>query len=138
MDYIALLHKDADSDFGVSFPDFPGCVTAGSTLDEARRMAAEALAGHIETMAEYGDAMPAPSTLDDLARDPEVLKDAIAFLVSVAPPARSVRINITLREDQLSDIDAAARRAGLSRSAFLAVAAQAWGKGDASGHNNLP
>ena len=35
--YIAILHKDQDSDFGVSFPDFPGCITAGSTLDDALR-----------------------------------------------------------------------------------------------------
>jgi predicted RNase H-like HicB family nuclease len=41
--FIALIHKDADSDYGVSFPDLPGCVTAGATLDEARDMAAEAL-----------------------------------------------------------------------------------------------
>ena len=33
--YIALIHKDADSDYGVSFPDLPGCITAGTTLDEA-------------------------------------------------------------------------------------------------------
>jgi predicted RNase H-like HicB family nuclease len=39
--YIALIRKDADSDFGVDFPDFPGCVSAGATLDEARRMAQE-------------------------------------------------------------------------------------------------
>ena len=44
--YIALIHKDADSDFGVSFPDLPGCITAGRTLDEARLMADEALAVH--------------------------------------------------------------------------------------------
>src|SRR5213082_2505660 len=43
MDYIAYLHKDRKSDFGVSFPDFPGCITAGRTLEEARRRAAEAL-----------------------------------------------------------------------------------------------
>jgi predicted RNase H-like HicB family nuclease len=47
MEYIAYLHKDRDSDFRVSFSDFPGCVTAGKTLEEARRMAAEALALHI-------------------------------------------------------------------------------------------
>jgi len=46
--YIALVHKEGDSDFGVSFPDFPGCVTAGATLDEAARMAREALELHIE------------------------------------------------------------------------------------------
>ena len=43
MDYIAYLHKDRNSDYGVSFPDFPGCITAGKTLEEAHRMAAEAL-----------------------------------------------------------------------------------------------
>jgi hypothetical protein len=43
MDYIAYRHKDRKSDFGVSFPDFPGCITAGRTLEEARRRAAEAL-----------------------------------------------------------------------------------------------
>ncbi len=46
--YIALIHKDADSDYGVSLPDLPGVITAGSTLDEARDMAAEALALHLE------------------------------------------------------------------------------------------
>ncbi len=37
MEYIAYLHKDRHSDYGVSFPDFPGCITAGKTLDEASR-----------------------------------------------------------------------------------------------------
>ena len=41
--YIALIHKDANSDYGVSFPDLAGCITAGVTLDEARGMASEAL-----------------------------------------------------------------------------------------------
>jgi len=43
--YIALIHKEPKSDFGVSFPDFPGCVSAGSTLEEAASLAAEALWG---------------------------------------------------------------------------------------------
>jgi predicted RNase H-like HicB family nuclease len=60
MEYIAYLHKDRGSDFGVSFPDFPGCVTAGKTLEEARRMAAEALALHIAWMIEDGDVVPRP------------------------------------------------------------------------------
>jgi predicted RNase H-like HicB family nuclease len=45
--YIALIHKDRDSDYGVSFPDLPGVITAGTSLDEARDMAAEALAFHL-------------------------------------------------------------------------------------------
>jgi predicted RNase H-like HicB family nuclease len=46
--YIGLIHKQADTDYGVSFPDLPGIATAGKSLDDARAMAAEALAFHIE------------------------------------------------------------------------------------------
>ena len=46
--YISLIHKDAHSDYGVSFPDFPGCITAGRYLDDARAMAEEVLAPHVE------------------------------------------------------------------------------------------
>src|SRR6267142_186881 len=105
MDYIAYLHKDRKSDFGVSFPDFPGCITAGRTLDEAHRMAAEALSLHIAGMAEDGEVIPEPSQLDALAQDP-AMKDAAAFLVQVEPETeRTVRINITARENQVEQID---------------------------------
>ena len=48
--YIALLRKDEESDYGVMFSDFRGCVTAGRTLDEAMGLAIEALAFHVEGM----------------------------------------------------------------------------------------
>ena len=63
MEYIAYLHKDKRSDYGVSFPDFPGCVTAGRSLEEARELAVEALTLHIAGMVEDGEALPEPSTL---------------------------------------------------------------------------
>jgi predicted RNase H-like HicB family nuclease len=123
-DYIALIHKAPGSDYGVSFPDFPGCVTAGATLEEARREAAEALALHIKGMAEDGEPMPEPSPLDRVMTEREN-RDAVAFLVAApAAQARSVRVNITLPEDVLAAVDRAAGRQGLSRSAFLARAAR--------------
>jgi predicted RNase H-like HicB family nuclease/uncharacterized protein (DUF1778 family) len=123
MDYIAWLHKDRDSDFGVSFPDFPGCVTAGRTLQEAHRMAAEALALHVAGIIEDGELIPEPSTLDALADDPAG-KGALAFLVHVEPETdRTVRINITAREKQIEQIDRLADRAGLTRSAFMVQSA---------------
>lgn len=64
--YMAYIHKDPDSDYGVSFEDFPGCITAGSTLDEALLMAQEALAMHIGGMLEDGDPIPEPSRAEDL------------------------------------------------------------------------
>lgn len=119
VEYIAYLHKDRDSDFGVSFPDFPGCVTAGRTLEEARRMAAEALALHIAGMIEDGDVVPDPSNLDALGNDPN-MRGAMAVLVRVEPAAeKTVRINITARESQLDAIDQLASKAGLTRSAYM-------------------
>src|SRR5206468_11667123 len=85
MEYIAYLHKDRKSDFGVSFPDFPGCVTAGKTLHEARRLAGEALTLHIKGLVEDGEAIPEPSTLDDLAKEPD-LRGAVAILVAFELP----------------------------------------------------
>ena len=80
--YIALIHKDANSDFGISFPDFPGCITAGGSLDEARAMAAEALAFHIEGLIEYGAAVPQPSSLESIMAN-LINRDAVAVLVDV-------------------------------------------------------
>ncbi len=122
--YIALLRKDDDSDFGVDFPDFPGCVTAGSTLEDARTMAAEALSLHIEGMLTDGDPLPEASPLDAVMRDPHN-RDAIAFLVSIPDKAApAVRVNITLSGDDLRTIDAYAEAHGMTRSGLLALAAR--------------
>jgi predicted RNase H-like HicB family nuclease len=119
--YIGLLRKDAGSDFSVDFPDFPGCITAGDTLDAARCRAEEALRFHIEGMREDGDIIPTPSDLETVMRDPDN-RDAVAVLVDVpGGPARSVRVNIMLPEDVLQAID----RASANRSRFLADAARA-------------
>jgi predicted RNase H-like HicB family nuclease len=122
--YIALIHKDAASDYGVSFPDFSGVVSAGTTLDDARDMAAEALALHIEGLIEDGEAIPEPSSLEEImaAKDNQ---DAVAVLIA-APTAqiKSVRVNITLPADILGEIDARAEKEGFTRSGFLAQAAK--------------
>jgi predicted RNase H-like HicB family nuclease len=118
--YIALIHKDPDSDFGVSFPDLPGCITAGSTIQEALEMAKEALAGHLDAMAQDGDPIPAPSTIDAIMESPEN-RDGVAVLVP-APEAQdhAVRLNVTLPESLVRRIDEVSR----NRSRFLAEAAE--------------
>nr|WP_304656177.1 type II toxin-antitoxin system HicB family antitoxin [Neorhizobium galegae] len=118
-----MIHKNAESDYGVSFPDFPGVVTAGATLDEARHMAEEALAFHVEGMVEDGETIPEPSSLESVMANPDNL-DGVAILVTLKTQvARAVRINITLPEDVLERIDRFAADHGLSRSGFLARAA---------------
>jgi predicted RNase H-like HicB family nuclease len=122
--YLAFIHKDPDSDYTVTFPDFPGCISAGATLDEARDMAREALPFHVEGMLADGEQLPDPMSLEQaLAADP-MGRDAVAFLVDVAVDDPIVRANITMPKGILERIDRYAKAQGLSRSAFLAQAAQ--------------
>ncbi len=123
--YIAVVHKDPKSDIGVSFPDFPGCVTAGSSIDEAKDMAHDALSLHLKGMLEDRESIPAPSKLEDIIADPDY-SDAVAILVVTVSETkpRSVRVNITVPEDMLRKIDAVAKKRGMSRSSFLVNAAQ--------------
>jgi predicted RNase H-like HicB family nuclease len=120
--YIAIIHKDAESDYGVSFPDFPGAVSAGATLDEARAEAVEALGLHIRGMEEDGLAIPEPSSLEDVMALPD-FADGVAVLIDAPKIAKSVRVNITAAEEVLSQIDAYAVANGFTRSGFLIRAA---------------
>ena len=117
-EYIALIHKDPDSDYGVSFPDFPGCITAGSDLDEARREAVEALAFHVAGMVEDGDDIPEPSSLEHVMGDKDN-RDGVAVLVSLETAVKTVRVNISIPSDVLDLIDRHAGKNGFTRSGFI-------------------
>lgn len=118
--YIALLRKDPRGDYGVDFPDFPGCITAGRTLEEARRMAEEALAFHVDGMRQDGEPIPRPSSMDVIMSDRHN-RNAVAFLVDLPNPSpRAIRINVSLPEDVIQSID----RVSANRSRFLAEAAR--------------
>ena len=73
--YVALVHKDEATSYGVSFPDVPGCVSAGDTLDEALANAAEALAGHLALMRADGDAIPVARSPEAIKADPKLADD---------------------------------------------------------------
>lgn len=83
--YIALIHKDPDSGYGVSFPDVPGVTAVADTLDEALHEAGIALGFAFE---DWQGSRPVPRTLDRLRLDPEFLdwsRDAIVAAVSPTP-----------------------------------------------------
>ncbi|HWX60673.1 type II toxin-antitoxin system HicB family antitoxin [Bradyrhizobium sp.] len=122
--YIGLIHKDTGSDFGVSFPDFPGVVTAGTTLDDARAMAEEALAFHVEGLMEDGEIIPEPLTLEEIMSDPDN-RSGVAILVSLkTEQPKAVRVNVTLPADVLEQIDQYAEAHGFTRSGLLTQAAK--------------
>lgn len=122
--YIALIHKDPGSDYGVSFPDLPGVITAGRTLDEAQALAEEALAFHLEGLIEDVDLLPEPSSLETIMSQSQN-RDGVAVIVAARTdrPA-SVRVVISLAHPLLVEIDRRARERGVSRSAFLSQAAK--------------
>ena len=122
--YLAFIHKDQESDYTVTFPDFAGCITAGSTLDEARDMAREALPFHVEGLIADGIPIPSPMGLEQALETDSMARDAVAFLVDVAFDDPIVRANITVPKGILDRIDRYAKAHGLSRSAFLTQAAQ--------------
>jgi predicted RNase H-like HicB family nuclease len=121
--YIAVVHKDADTDYGVSFPDFPGAVTAARSVDDAVEMAEEALALHVEGMLEDGEAIPQPSGFDHIRANPDY-RNGLPVLVPLRTDALAMRINVTLPAAVLRRIDDHVEEEGLTRSGFLADAAQ--------------
>jgi predicted RNase H-like HicB family nuclease len=119
--YIAYLRKDRDSDYGAEFPDLPGCFSAGRTLEEAKAMAGEALAGHVAVLLDMGQPVPPASTLDQLAQDPN-RGDALLVMIDLDPDLlKSERVNVMLPRGLIARIDAAS---GGNRSRFLAEAAE--------------
>ncbi len=84
--HIALLRQQDDSDFGVDFPEFAGCVTAGETPDGAGWIAAEAFEIHVEGMNADGTTILDPSNLDPIMVDPDHA-DALAFLAAINVPS---------------------------------------------------
>jgi len=104
------------------FPIF--LITAGVDLDEARAMAEEALVLHLEGMAEDGEAVPEPSSLEAIMADPEN-RDGVAVLVPAPQQTvKTVRVNVTVPEDVLAEIDRYAEGHGFTRSGFLVRAAR--------------
>lgn len=79
--YAAILEEEEGKAIGVWFPDLPGCVSAGDTLDEAMTNAAEALALWIDVAKEHGDEVPPPRALTELKRDPEIAEDIWHYMM---------------------------------------------------------
>lgn len=108
--------------FGVVVPDLPGCFSAGDTLDEAIAGAEEAAAAWIDATLDAGEAIPPPTTLDDLRAHAEFAGWTYG-VISIDPALlddRTERVNITLPRRVLERLDAQARAAGETRSGFIA------------------
>lgn len=122
--FIALVHKDEGSAFGVSFPDLPSVFSAADGEEDL-------VANAIEALRLWADeeALPQPVSYEEITARDDVRAELAkgAFLVRIPyieDDTRVVRANVTFEKGILDAIDAAARERGLTRSAFLAKAAR--------------
>jgi predicted RNase H-like HicB family nuclease len=120
--YPVIIDRDTlstEPNYGVVFPDFPGCVTVGSSIQEALSNAEEALELHVEGMVEEGLDIPSPGQVSEADIDPEI-EFACFALVGVTLPERKQRVNVTLDKALLDQI----AKVASNRSAFLEEAAR--------------
>ena len=123
--YLALVHKDPESAWGVTFPDLPGCFSAA---DEERQLIPNAMEA-LELWFDGAQAEPLPSSIETLRARADIAAELAAGAYLVAVPyrynARKVqRVNITLDRGLLDRIDDEAERRKMTRSSFLAQAAE--------------
>jgi len=125
MKYPVVIHKDENSDYGVSFPDLPGCFSAGETIEEALANAQEAAECHIEGILIESEPVPVPSNIENHKDNPD-FKDGIWAIVEAdlsKLSLKSKRVNITMPERLLNSLDYFAKKHGETRSGILAQAA---------------
>jgi predicted RNase H-like HicB family nuclease len=124
MNYPVVIHKDIDSDYGVTVPDLPGCFSAGSTMDDALANAVEAIATHVEGLLLDGESIPGPNEIETHQGNPDY-NDGIWAVVSVdlsRVSGSARRINVTIPERILSRVDDYVKETGDSRSSLMAAA----------------
>lgn len=121
--YYALIHKDKDTTYGISFPDFPGCIGASDiSSDAAIEDATQALGLHVEGMLKEGFDIPKPSAMDNILKyyiDGVFVK--IPLKINLG---KTVRVNITIDQNTLDLIDHEAKTRHMTRSSFMAEAAK--------------
>ena len=126
--FTALIDGEAGA-YGVSFPDLPGCVAMGETVDDALFNAAEALREFDADVAGAGGVIANPRSAEALRADLEVADAlragaSLASVPLVRQSARSVKANLSLNAGVLAAIDAEAARLGVSRSALVETMAR--------------
>ncbi|GEM_PF-193064 len=107
MRYPVVIHKDRDSDYGVTVPDLPGCFSAGETTEEALDNVVEAIECHLEGLLFDGEAVPEAHAIEAHQHNPDYAEGTWA-LVTVdlsRLTSKAKRINITLPERVLALVD---------------------------------
>ena len=124
MRYPVAIEPGSDATaWGVVVPDLPGCFSAGDTLEDAMIQAEEAIALWIEVAIDEGKDIPVPSPIEALRAAHPDFEGWTWALVKIDPAMLDdplERVNISLPRRVLHRLDARARRAGETRSGYIA------------------
>jgi len=125
MRYPVVIHKDSNSDYGVSVPDLSGCFSAGETLDEALQEVTEAIECHLEGLLMDGESIPVPHSIEYYQSDSDYAGGiwAVVTIDLAKLSGKTTRVNITLPERVLNLMDKFAAENGETRSGLIAQAA---------------
>jgi len=124
MRYPVVLHKDPNSDYGVTVPDLPGCFSAGETIDEALAEVVEAIECHIEGLLIDGEPVPSPTSIETHRDDPNYA-DGVWALVTIdlsKLSSETTQVDVTVPERLLALVDQYAAQQGETRSGVMAQA----------------
>ena len=126
MRFPVVLHTDDGVRYGVTVPDLPGCFSAGDTLDEALDSVREAIDLQLEGLAEDGAELPKLRPIATHQTNVEYAGGtwALVEIDTARYDGRAEKINITLPRRVLARVDDYVRAHGLTRSGFLAQAAE--------------
>ncbi|MEN8151085.1 MAG: type II toxin-antitoxin system HicB family antitoxin [Planctomycetota bacterium] len=69
MKYRVIIRPDEDGMFVAECPSLPGCISQGSSRDEAKENIAEAIAGYVESLEKHGEPIP-PSIEEEIVEIP--------------------------------------------------------------------
>ncbi len=77
MEYVVIF-ENGETNYGAYVPDLPGCAVVGETMEEVRRLIAEAIDFHIEGLQESGYEVPQPSSTLPVQDPPGMSSELIA------------------------------------------------------------
>ena len=58
-----VIFERAETNWAAYVPDLPGCITTGRTLEETERNVREAISGHLQTLHEFDEPIPEPTSV---------------------------------------------------------------------------
>jgi len=119
--YVAIARGEGVSGYRARFPDLPEITAAGADPAELMAHARAAVNARLQALADAGEEWPPATAVEHV----QVQPPEFVLLVDVEVEDTPVRVNISLGEQLLKRLDAAAVASGATRSGFIAQAVRA-------------